>query len=221
MIISYLLDILGNIAFITAPSLGFIPQLLRKNITFAPILSTILILANVFKILYFKVTVFIPEIFFQSVFLIVFHFILLAMSKPEKLSILEEKIIVNKYTEKSYKRFGLFSLIFTLVSTIVFSFAILGFVFTDMIFYLACPIFIILECSVGLVQLAIIETEAKFSLNKPKEFPRELFLLWALGDLLKLAWMVKIDGELLMCVSVAIQIILDMAVVFRKANFQK
>lgn len=215
MVFSKIFELFGDFIFITAPSLGFLPQLIRKDIIFAPILSTILIVANVFKIMYLKISLFSWEIFLQSVFLIFFHFILLTFSKREKLSILEERIFINKYTEKSYKRYGLFSLIFSLVITTGVTFALLGFFMTEYIFYISCPLFIVLECSVGIVQLLILETESRFSLNKINVFPKELFLMWALGDLLKLAWMIKIGGGTLLCLSVAFQIIVDLAVVFR------
>merc|ERR1711915_637647 len=116
-----MINFLGNFIFVTAPSLGFLPQLLRRNITFAPLLSTILILANTFKLLYFNISIFSLEIFLQSLFLIIFHFILLSMNK-NNLTILEEKIFVNKYTEKSYKKYGLFSLVFSLLMTIILGF---------------------------------------------------------------------------------------------------
>lgn len=206
---------LGNLVFITAPSLGFLPQLVKRKITFAPILSTILILANTFKLLYFNITDFSPEIFLQSLFLIVFHFVLLAMSRPDSLSILEEKVFINRYTEKSFRRYGLFSLIFSLIITAVAGFYAIGYFVSNLVFYLACPLFTVLECSVGIVQLLILETESRFSLNKQKAFPRELFLLWALGDLLKLAWMIKIKTEAVMCFSVVFQIVVDLAVVSR------
>lgn len=214
-----MIDLLGNIIFIAGPCLGFIPQIIKKDITFAPILSFILILANIFKILYFKISSsFSYEIFLQSIFLIFFHLLLIYKSK-NNLSILEEKIMINKYTEKSYKKYGLFSLIFSLIISTFLSFIFLGYFF-NFIYFLTCPFFIILECSVGVFQLLILEHDQRYSLVKTK-FPKELFLLWAFGDLLKLFWMLKIKGEALMCASVIFQIILDLAVVIRYGRNRK
>lgn len=220
LFLSKIIDWTGNLVFITAPSLGFLPQLLKKDITFAPILSTILIFANIFKLFYLNVTQIQWEVFFQSVFLIVFHFVLISYSRPDKLSILEEKIFVNKYTEKSYRKYGLFSLIFSLFFITNLTLLLLNYLFVGLL-WISCPLFIVLECSVGIVQLIILEMESRFTLNKTASFPKELFLMWALGDLLKLAWMIKLQGDLLICASIAVQIVVDLAVVYRYGDIGK
>lgn len=224
---SSIFTLLGNTIFIVSPCLGFIPQLVKKQITFAPLLSTALILANLFKIMYLstfnttyedtlsKDTIISSTpwtIIFQSIFLVVFHFFLLFYNKKD-LSILEERIFINKYTAKAYRNYGLFGLLFTLIFTSMVGYGILAYMVRSLV-WLSCPAFLVLECSIGLLQLAILETDSFYSLNKTV-FPKELFLMWALGDLLKLAWLIRIEGEGIICLSVAFQIIIGLAVVLR------
>ncbi|KRH93406.1 hypothetical protein M153_905000129 [Pseudoloma neurophilia] len=228
--------LLGNIIFITSPCIGFLPQLLKKNITFAPLLSTVLILANSFKIVYLltngqtSVTPSLDQkdiatstsiswtILFQSLFLIFFHLLLLFYSTKE-FSILEERIFINKYTAKAFKNYGTFGLLFTFIFTGLVGYLFLSYLISGLL-WLSCPLFLVLECSIGLLQLAILETDSFYSLNK-SVFPKELFLMWALGDLLKLAWLIRIDGEGLICLSVAFQIVIGLAVVLRYGGILK
>lgn len=216
MIPSQIAEALGSAAFVLAPCIGFLPQIVRRKITFAPLLSTIIIMANVMKLLYWRAAPFSAEIVLQCAFLILFHFVLLYLSKQE-LSILEEKLVLNRFTEKSYRRYGMFSLVFSLMVTVVLLIATLSFVFRSTAIYVMFgPLFLIAECSVGLVQLLIIETERRYSLVKDVKYPRELFLIWALGDILKFVWMVRLSTPLFLLVSVAFQIVVDVAVVFRR-----
>ncbi|ELA46671.1 hypothetical protein VCUG_01821 [Vavraia culicis subsp. floridensis] len=216
MLLSQIMQILGNIVFVFAPCIGFIPQIVKRKITFAPILSTIVILANVMKLLYWQSEHFPLEIVLQSVFLVLFHFVLLYLSKQE-LSILEEKLVLNRFTEKSYRRYGMFSLIFSLIVSIVLMIATISLIFrTRYVYTVFGPLFLVAECSVGLVQLLIIEMESKYSLGKEVEYPRELFLMWALGDILKLIWTIKLNPPVFLIVSVVFQIMVDVAVVFRR-----
>lgn len=64
-----MLTLLGNTIFVISPVIGFIPQLLSRNVVFSPLLSLMLIISAIFKFYYRRVEHFSNILIYQGIVL--------------------------------------------------------------------------------------------------------------------------------------------------------
>ncbi|KAF7684149.1 hypothetical protein TCON_0636 [Astathelohania contejeani] len=202
---------IGNIFFITFPMLGFVPQIASKKIVFPSLLSILTIYSSTFKIFYVKADPLDP-IVPQALLLIVFHFFLLYAYK-QNLSVLEKRIFHNRFVDSYIVKHGLFTVILCSVVMIGISLDSLILLAPTPIFYTACGIIAIAcEMSIGIVQIIMRRIDKKYGIEK--RLAKELFLCWALGDAVKVAWMIYIKSHFALILSVVFQIGVDIVLLF-------
>ncbi|KAG0418033.1 hypothetical protein EQH57_0825 [Dictyocoela roeselum] len=202
---------IGNICFVTFPIIGFIPQLTKRKIEFASILSLLVITSSLFRILFCQARDFPMALLVQSVFLLVFHFILIYMNK-NKLTTFEEKIYSSRPSVRLLEKFGMFYCAIFYAIGLCFSVLLASILFGSLVFKACGPLAAVFECSIGLVQYMICKTVPEKDVLFQQvvyKIPYELYLCWAIGDSLKFIWMIVIHTPRVFTIPLFFQVIFD------------
>ncbi|KAM0674357.1 hypothetical protein GVAV_001970 [Gurleya vavrai] len=203
---------LGNSLFIISPCIGYIPQIISGNIVFSPLLSLMLILASISKFYFYQAEQFSKVILAQSFFLIFVQFFLI-YNFTSSLGFIEEKF----YKKIESKRYSFFYL-----NVFIVFLAFLGLHSISMInesFYATCGIISsVIESSVGVMQIFLQRMDKKYKSEdkEPKRrLPKELFICWIVGDILKLYWMYKLVVPVQITAPIIFQIVIDFVLLFQ------
>ncbi|KAM0677527.1 hypothetical protein BDAP_001853 [Binucleata daphniae] len=204
---------LANALFIVSPCIGYIPQLLQKNVVFSPLLSLILIFSAVFKFYFYQVESFSAVIIAQSAFLILIQLTLIYNFKSQYGHV--EQNFYSKM-ERSCKKYGAFYVNLSLV-VFVSLFVHLMTYFTNYVYHACGYLSLLLESSVGLLQIVMKRMDNKYLIggkSNKRRMPKELFVCWIVGDFAKLYWMYKLESPYMLSGSVLFQIIVDFVLLF-------
>ncbi|KAF9762671.1 hypothetical protein NGRA_1843 [Nosema granulosis] len=198
-----------NVLFIGSPAIGFIPQILSHDILFPEVLSVLAILANVLKLLHYSSEPFSPLIALQAVFIIVLHCYLIHFN-PSNYSSIENNIFRVLKLTKLNKRYGTKAVYTTLIITALITFHLMGYLVSSMAF---CGILsLVVELSINVLQV-MIESDKKELIvldgSKVKRSPKELYLFWMIGDVVKIWYMMKVASPNVYIMTTILQFLLD------------
>ena len=197
------LEIFFSVLFIISPIIGYIPQLYTRQIVFPEFLSALTILANILKIIHFtgKSNAF-TVIPLQGMFTILLHSCLLLFNKSIY-SVTEEKIM--KKLKISSKQIYVSYIILICMCIQICGLFTRSFEFCGILS-------LIFEVSVNSVQL-LIEKQKKevivVAVNKKVRSQKELYLVWIIGDICRIFFMVCADTPHVYTVASLIQLGID------------
>ncbi|KAG0442574.1 hypothetical protein DMUE_0172 [Dictyocoela muelleri] len=207
----FLLSAIGNICFVTFPIIGFIPQISKRKIEFASILSLLTITSSILRLIFWQVERFPTTLIVQSIFLLIFHFILIYMNK-NKLTHFEEKVYKHKYAKKMLEMFGMFYCAVFYSIGLFFIIFLMRIIFGSFVFEACGLLAALFECSIGFVQYMICITVPENDLlfqEVQYKMPYELYICWAIGDSLKFVWMIVMKSPKVLTIPLLFQIIFD------------
>lgn len=198
-----------NALFIISPAIGFVPQILSHDILFPEILSVLSILANVLKLLHYSSDPFSPLIALQAIFIIVLHCYLIHFN-PSNYSSIENNIFSMFKLKKLNKRYGNKAVYMGLITTLLITLHFLGYLVGSLGFCGVLSLFV--ELSINILQV-IIENDRKEILvldgSKIKRSPKELYLFWMIGDIVKIWYMSKVIIPKVYILTAGLQLLLD------------
>lgn len=164
---------LSDILYILSPILAFLPQIYRNKILFSPLLSVLTIISAILKIFHFQCEEFSVILLYQFVVIVALHFYLISRYK-QPLRHLEMKL----FKPELYLKYGLVNYAFGLIAGAT--------AFIDIMFILnlghtfggiAC----FSDVLITFFQIMIY--------RNLEDKPSELFLVWIVGDLIKIVSM--------------------------------
>lgn len=181
------LSLFADTLLVVGPTFGFLSQIIKRKVVFSPLVSFIAIATNIVKIYYWQMKRFSFCIVLQAVLLIFLHNLLIAMYEDE-LSFYESKFFRTFFTNKTYKKKGLFVAHLQMVVALCLGIHVMHYVVSrDVILFFCEFVNPIIECGCGVLQFVLTkyDTGSDVSGKKKKRQPRELFLFWVIGDILK------------------------------------
>ncbi|WUR04843.1 putative transporter [Vairimorpha necatrix] len=196
------LEIFFSVLFCVSPIVGFIPQILTQKIIFPELLSSLTIIANILKIFHFREKSSLSSVIpLQGIFTIILHSCLLYFNKS-LYSVTEEKImkklkITNKQLYFSY-------ILLVAVSTHLIGSFIRSFEFCGLLS-------LIFEVSVNSIQLLIEKQNKEVIIETTKKVrsQKELYLVWIVGDICRIFFMISVDTPYVYSVASLIQLGID------------
>lgn len=200
--------------FVISPVIGYIPQLVARDILFSPLTSMFFVMSNILKLFHYNAEKYPMTLFLQSVFVIVLHMSLVFMNdKP--LGTYEAKVFEGRTTRIIYKNYGVRGCVLGMLCAFIFSVNLFGIVYGS---YKPCgAISSVLELSVNFFQLIAEKEEKKnkdCSKNGARRSPKELYLCWIIGDIAKIWFMLNIETPLVFVGTVFSQVFIDLFLLF-------
>ncbi|EOB14744.1 hypothetical protein NBO_16g0030 [Nosema bombycis CQ1] len=197
-----------NVLFILSPAIGFVPQILASDIIFPEVLSLLSIIASILKLSHYVSEPFSSLIALQAVFIIILHFYLIRFNTSDYSSV--EKLFFKFIgIHNLNKKYGNKTVYLGLVSFTIVTLHMLGLLFGTLSFCGIISLFF--ELSINVLQVAIENDKKDLVLNenKRKRSPKELYLFWTIGDMVKIWYMTKIIIPKVYLATAVLQLILD------------
>ena len=182
-----MLQVLMNILFILSPTFGFVPQITRKNILYKPFLSLLNILTALDKTFDYFYKKYDRTIFYQNITTILLHSYLIYHNKHKQYN--------RHYIEESHVRPIILKCSGFILFLVFLQLCSFGFLFT----------LIALFMDVG-------TTYAHFLVYKEDvDKPIELFIVWVIGDALRVIFNIFIyKTPILYSIAAIIQLVFDL-----------
>ncbi|ADM12669.1 uncharacterized protein Eint_111700 [Encephalitozoon intestinalis ATCC 50506] len=196
-------------AFVVSPIVGYVPQILARDILLSPLISTFFIMTNILKIFHYSFERYSQFLLAQYVFTIILHVFLIAINK-RPLSTYEAKILGNRTMRVIYRRYGPKGSVLGIICVFVFSINLYGTLYGS---YEHCGRFSsVLEIAVNLFQLVLEREEKTFESPKKetKRSPKEVYFCWIIGDVIKIWLMSSIKAPIVFVGTIAIQIFINL-----------
>lgn len=199
-------SMLMDAIFVVSPAIGYIPQLVTRDILFSPLISTFFIMAGVLKLFHYNAERYAPTLLLQTVFGIVLHCLLILMNK-RPLGKYESKAFGNKTTMLLYRRYGLKGPVLGILCAFVLGINVLGVLYGS--YGLCGGLASALEVGVNLFQLMMEREEKRSAGGKKRRSPKELYVCWIVGDIVKIWFMLRINTPMIFVGTVVAQIVID------------
>ncbi|WEL39953.1 hypothetical protein PFJ87_11g01910 [Encephalitozoon hellem] len=201
------------IGFVVSPVIGYIPQILSRDILLSPLISTFFIMSNILKVFHYSFEKYSGFLLAQYVFAILLHMFLITMNR-RPLSTYEARILGNRTTRLLYRKYGVKGSVLGMLCIFIFFINLYGALYGT---YEHCGRFSsALEIAVNLFQL-ILEREEKNPENQkrePKRSPKEVYFCWVVGDVIKIWLMSSIRAPIIFIGTIVVQIFIDIFLIF-------
>ncbi|EQB60658.1 udp-glucose pyrophosphorylase [Vairimorpha apis BRL 01] len=200
------LEAIFSVLFTISPIIGFLPQIYTRNIIFPEILSLFTIMSNMLKLFHFSNRSLFCIIPIQGVFVIFLHSYLIFFNKSSY-SLFEEKLM-KKFKMSSKKIYcayiGLMFIFIHLFGKIYKSYEFCG------------VLSLCFEVSVNIIQLILEKYNENLNINEQKKntLQKQLYLVWVIGDLCRILFMLSIITPWIYIVASFIQLIIDVYLLF-------
>lgn len=198
--------------FIVSPAIGYVPQLVTGDILFPPLVSAFFIMSSILKLFHYSAENYPLTLFLQYVFVIVLHVYLIVMN-GRPLSSYESRMFKNRTTGFLYRRYGMKGCMLGAICVFVLVIHMLGTMYGS--YGLCGGMSSMLEVSINLFQL-MVEREERTSheyKDRSKRSPKELYLCWVVGDVIKIWFMLKMETPMIFVGTVVTQILIDVLLI--------
>ncbi|CAD26090.1 hypothetical protein [Encephalitozoon cuniculi GB-M1] len=201
------------IGFVVSPVVGYIPQILARDILLSPLVSTFFIMSNILKVFHYSFERYSEFLLAQYIFSILLHMSLIAMNK-RPLSTHEARVLGNRTTRLLYRKYGVKGSVLGIVCVFIFCVNLYGVLYGT---YEHCGrLSSALEIGVNLFQL-VLEREEKSPKNGKDELkrsPKEVYCCWIIGDVIKIWLMSSVRAPIVFIGTIVIQIFIDIFLIF-------
>lgn len=196
------------IGFVISPALGYIPQLLARDILLSPLVSAFFMMSNILKIFHYSFERYSEFLLAQHAFVVLLHICLVAMSR-RPLGKYEAKVFGNRMTRLLYRGYGVKGSVLGVVCAFVLCVNLCGVLYGS---YEYCgKLSSALEIGINLFQL-VLEREERASSsgkNDSRRSPKEVYLCWVVGDVIKIWLMSSVNAPIIFMGTIVVQIVID------------
>ncbi|KAM0671830.1 hypothetical protein CWI42_121690 [Ordospora colligata] len=200
--------LLVHAGFVLSPAIAYVPQIISRDILISPLISMLFIMSNILKLFHYCFRKYEDLVLAQHVFAILLHLCLIIMSR-RPLGGFETKMLGSGATRLLFRSYGAKGSVIGILIMFSLSVNLLGMTYKS---YEPCGILSsIFEIGINLLQLILERREAKTGgiKGEAKRSPKEVYVCWILGDIVKIWFYSGLDVPLTFMVTIAVQILID------------
>jgi len=204
--------LLVHTGFVFSPAIAYVPQILSRDILISPLISMLFIMSNILKLFHYCFRKYDDLVLAQHAFAILLHLCLIMMSR-RPLGGFETKMLGSGATRMLFRSYGAKGSVIGILIMFALSVNLLGMTYRS---YEHCGMLSsVFEIGINLLQLVLERREAKAGSMKgeAKRSPKEVYLCWILGDIVKIWFFWGLDVPLTFIVTIMVQILIDIFLV--------